>query len=293
MHKFLRSIGFSGIHSRESLQSLVELAIKNAGERLFTTNEHDILLAEYSTYFAPGMGLTVCGEMGKDEKFIFDYCYPFFKTDIDSTKERVTIERNAAHISYSGVLEDERVGITIIFYLQNKMPYIIKKCTKALPDSGTRIAFTGLSLEGTIMMPIMKDPREIKKANETKKNRNMLMEAAKKGDESAIETLTLSDMDIYSQISRKIRSNDIYTLVDTYFMPYGVECDQYSILGEIQNWRMVKNVVTGEVIYQMVLLCNEIKLAVCINKDDVMGEPEVGRRFKGTIWLQGNITYPD
>lgn len=293
MHKFLRAVGFSGVHSRESLQPLIELTVKNSAERLFTTYENDVLVAEYTTYFAPGMGVIVSGEMSKDEKFIYDHCVPFFRTDVDSSNERITVERHAANISFAGVVEDERVGITIIFFLQNKMPYIMKKETKTLPDSGTKLSLTGLSLEGTIMMPLLKKPSEVRKANESKRNRNRLIEAAKKGDESAIETLTLNDMDIYSQISRKIKDNDIYTIVDTYFMPFGVECDQYSILGEIKSFRLVKNVVTGEDIYQMLLLCNEMKIAICINKKDLVGEPEIGRRFKGTIWLQGNIIYPD
>lgn len=293
MHKFLRAVGFSGVNSRESLQALIEITIKNSAERLFTTLEDDILLAEYSTFFAPGMGITVCGEMSKDEKFIFEYAFPYFRVDLDSSKERITIERHASNISYAGVCEDERLGVTIIFYLQNRMPYVMKRNTNSLPDSGTTLALTGLSLDGTIMMPLLKKPKEVKKANENKKEREILIEAAKKGDEEAIESLTLNDMDMYSHISRKIKNNDIYTIVDTYFMPYGVECDQYSVLGEILKFRLVKNVVTKEEVYQMLLLCNEVKIAVCINKADLMGEPEVGRRFKGNIWLQGNIKYPE
>lgn len=293
MHKFLRAVGFSGINSREKLQSLIAITIKNATERSFTTLEDDVLLAEYSLNYGSGMGITVCGEMDKEDKFIFDYCYPFFRADNISSNENVTIERHAAHISYAGVLDDERVGVTIIFYLLNRIPYVMKKNTKSLPRTGSSISLTGLGIDGTIMMPVVKKPEEVKKAAENTKNRNILIEAAKKGDENAIETLTLKDMDMYSQISKKIKSNDIYTLVETYFMPYGVECDHYSVLGEIEQWREVTNSVTGEIVYQLLLNCNEIKIAVCINKLDVLGEPEVGRRFKGSIWLQGYINFPN
>ncbi len=292
MHKYLRAVGFSGINSREKLQSIIALTIKNAKERSFTTLEDDVLLAEYTLSFGPGFGLTVCGEMDKEDRFVFEYCYPFLRADNVSSDEKVTIERHAATISYAGVFDDERMGITIIFYLLNRIPYVMKRNTNSLPSSGTTISLTGLSLEGTIVMPVVKNPKEEKKATERRRNRNILMEAAKKGDESAIETLTLKDMDMYSQISRKIRYCDVYTLVETYFMPYGVECDQYSILGEIELWREEKNSVTGEVVYEMLLNCNEMKIAVCINKADLVGEPEVGRRFKGNIWLQGYINYP-
>ena len=69
----------------------------------------------------------------------------------------------------------------------------------------------------------------VKVANE----RNQLLAQARMGDEDAIESLTLEDMDTYTTISRRIHKEDVFSLVDTYFMPYGVECDQYSILGEI------------------------------------------------------------
>mgnify|MGYP002508965657 CR=1 FL=1 len=58
-------------------------------------------------------------------------------------------------------------------------------------------------------------------------SRNQLIAAARKGDEDAIESLTLEDMDIYSTISKKILTEDVFSLVDTYFMPYGVETAIY------------------------------------------------------------------
>ena len=37
---------------------------------------------------------------------------------------------------------------------------------------------------------------------------------------------------------------------------------------------------------------NELVFDLCINEKDLYGEPAVGRRFKGIIWLQGYINYP-
>ena len=124
-------------------------------------------------------------------------------------------------------------------------------------------------------------------------NRNKLIAAARNGDEDAIESLTLEDMDMYSMISRRIMYEDVLSIVDTYFMPYGVECDQYSIMGEILNYQLVENSITNEEIYILTLDCNELTFDICINKEDLVGEPERGRRFRGTIWLQGRINYED
>ena len=68
--------------------------------------------------------------------------------------------------------------------------------------------------------------------------------AARRGDETAIESLTLDDMDLYTTLSKKIRKQDVYSLVDSYFMPYGVECNHYSVLGEITETKKVKNRLT-------------------------------------------------
>ena len=82
-------------------------------------------------------------------------------------------------------------------------------------------------------------------------------------------------------------------MVDSYFMPYGVECDQYSVLGEIKETRTVENFLTKEKVYIMRISCNDLEFDLCINDEDLLGEPAVGRRFKGNIWMQGYINFPD
>ncbi len=119
----------------------------------------------------------------------------------------------------------------------------------------------------------------------------MLLNAARNGDQTAIETLTLDDIDTYTKVSRRLRNEDVFSIVDTYFMPYGAECDMYSIMGEILAVRVRYNPVTDRKIYHMKLNVNELKFDICVPADSVMGEPEIGRRFKGTIWLQGYINF--
>ena len=111
------------------------------------------------------------------------------------------------------------------------------------------------------------------------------------GDEEAIENLTLEDMDIYSMISRRIADEDVFSIVSTYFMPYGVECDHYSILGEILEYELVENSLTKEKIYVLTVESHDLIFEVCINQRDLLGEPQVGRRFKGVIWLQGEMVF--
>ena len=69
---------------------------------------------------------------------------------------------------------------------------------------------------------------------------------------------------------------DIYSIVDTCFMPSGIECDQYSVVGEIRDIDLKKNRITGEEIYDMNLECNDLFFRVAINKMDLLGEPSPG-----------------
>ena len=72
-------------------------------------------------------------------------------------------------------------------------------------------------------------------------------------------------------------------------MPYGIESDQYAIIGEIMDYHYVQNKKTEEEICILTLNCNDMILDVCVNKENMLGEPAIGRRYKGVIWLQGGI----
>ena len=293
MHKYLRAIGFSHIKSRKQLQDLINSVISTATDRIYTSNNENVVFTEYTKEFATNMGICVRGEFEEEDAFIFSHYFPYLRGTRLSSKEDVSIERHAEKESYAGVCDDIKVGVSLIFYLQNVAAYLrVKNCNR-LPVFGTTLTLSGLSCQGTVMFPIIKNEYDKKRVKKASKNRNELIEAARKGDEDAIESLTLEDMDTYTTISKKIQQEDVFSLVDTYFMPYGVECDHYSVLGEIVECGIVKNKLTKEEIYIMTINCNELLFDICINKTDLLGEPEAGRRFKGTVWMQGYINYPD
>ena len=192
----------------------------------------------------------------------------------------------------AGVCDDMKIGVTLIFYLQNMVCYIKVLNAGELPLSGTHLSIAGLSIQGSIILPIAKNDHDREKLKKNSSARMKLLDKAKNGDEEAIDTLTMEDWDIYMNLREKMSDSDVFTLVDTYLMPYGVECDQYSILGEILECEKVTNNVSGENIWKFVLNVNDLVMDVCINELDLLGEPAVGRRFKGVIWMQGMVLHP-
>ncbi len=293
MHKFLRAVGFSTIKNRHELTNLITSSIQNAQKRAYVTNNENVILAEFARDYADGIGVAVCGEFDDQDKFIYEYYYPYLIPTAISTEEDLNVERHAATYSYAGVCNEPRLGVTLIFYLQNMVSYVKYENENKFPIKGTTLSLSALSIKGQILMPIAKTQEEKEVAKKKLNYRNKLINNARRGDETAIESLTLDDMDLYTTLSKKIRKQDIYSLVDTYFMPYGVECDQYSVLGEIIDSRMVMNHFTNENVYIMRIECNELQFDICINEVDLLGEPAIGRRFKGNIWMQGVINYPD
>ena len=293
MHRFMRAIGFSEYTDRNKLKELLKDVILTADQRAYTINDEDVMLGEFSKGFAENMGITVCGEFDEEDKFTYEYYYPYLRGRGITSTEDISVERHASRESYAGVCDDIKVGISLIFYLQNMMDYAKIKYGNRLPIRGTSLTLSALSTHGKIILPIRKNKRDMAKIEKETTNRNKLIAQARQGDEEAIETLTLEDMDTYNAISKKIRTEDVLSLVDTYFMPYGVECDQYAVLGEILECSSEKNQMTGEEIYMMALSCNDLVFDVCINKKDLYGEPLAGRRFRGTIWMQGIINFPE
>lgn len=292
MHKYLRAIGFSGLKDRRILSDLLKDSIVKSDRRSYTMNTDNILLGEFSKDFAENLGIAVCGEFDDQDKFIYEYYFPYLRGSGITTGEDVSVERHIARDSYVGACDDINVGISLIFYLQNMIPYVKAQATGRLPINGTTLTLCGLSLGGKILFPIQTDERKKDQIRRRTRERLQLIDEARKGSEEAMETLTLEDMDTYSSINHRIQNEDVLSIVDTFFMPYGMECDQYSIMGEIVGMRQVTNYITGEQIYILTICCNQLTFDVCINIIDLVGEPQVGRRFKGTIWLQGRINFP-
>lgn len=293
MHKYMRAIGFSTLTDRNRLKDVLTDTIMTSDERFYTANADQVMLGEFCKNFADNMGIAVCGEFDEEDKFIYDYYYPYLKGTGVTSEEDVSVERHASKSSYAGVCDDMNVGISLIFYLRNMIPYVKAQVDGRLPIRGTTVTMSALSVSGNVIMPVQKDEKSKDRVKKRTIARNQLIEAARKGNEEAIETLTLEDMDIYSDITARVQKEDIFSIVDTYFMPYGVECDQYSVLGEIMAVKTTTNQVTGEQIYVLTICCNELTFDVCINIIDLFGEPQVGRRFKGIVWLQGFINFPD
>lgn len=286
MHKFLKSIGFSDFKKKD-LEIILNEIIARPQMVKVTKDSEGNEFAELSKEFATNVGITVRGNYLENDKFEMEYYYPYFYGTSLTTQEEVTVEKHSEKESYAGVCEDSNIGVTLIFYLQNIADYLSEKNRRPSGQKMYGAYLSGLSVDGSILLPIEKFKEKANKCRYSE--RSQLVAQAREGNEEAIENLTLEDMDMYSILSRRVMNEDIFSIVSSTFMPYGIESDQYSILGEILDYTIVENSITKEHIYCMKIECNDLIFDVCINSKDLIGEPAVGRRFKGNIWMQGSV----
>ena len=271
MHSYLRAIGFQNNMKKSDIEKLTDKIVSSPDRIEVSEDSMGNEFVEMTKEIAPGAGIRVCGEYAEDGTFHTEYYYPYVEGDGITTQEQIEIEKHSEKESYAGVCDEMKLGVTLIFYLQNVAEYLSEhhRNPKMRPMSAT---LSALSLNGKIIMPISKNEKQIQNTKKNSQDRNYLIAAAREGDEGIV-------------------TDDVFTIVDSYFMPYGIESDQYSILGEIVDYRMENNKMTGDKICLLTLDCNDLIYDVCINEKDLLGEPAIGRRFKGVIWMQGKVNY--
>lgn len=290
MHLFLRSIGFSEITKDMELFPYLQMTIDSPDMRSSYEKPDGEVFVELKKEFGHRIGLAVCGSYLEEQAFHIEYFYPYFRGEYESTNEEIEIDRHADKNSYVAICDDLRLGITLIYYLQN-----ISECFKATEGKmfvkkGTTV-LSALSTEGKIILPIEQVDTSRRSHMRRMLKRSNLISAAKEGDEEAIENLTMEDIDLYSMLSRRVMNEDILTIIDTSMMPFGIESDQYAVIGEIFDINHAKNMITGEDMWILSVNSKDILYDICINEKDLIGEPQIGRRFKGKIWMQGNIKF--
>lgn len=287
MHRYMRAIGFSKPMRQKELQKLCQQVEKNYEEKCIWARPDETLYAEISRETGLHMGITVRGEYAEDGNFVPEYYFPYFKGRNLPVFDRISVERHAEKDSYAGVCENLCLGINLIFYMQNSVEYLKYIRGDKSAEELLGVIPSALSVEGNILLPVLEN------SNYTPQpvwiEHSEMLERARQGDEEAIDQLALEDIDIYSTLSKRVQHEDVYSIVDTYFMPYGIECDQYSVLGTIMDVETVNNRITGEKSYILDVSCNDLQFDVCINEKDLVGEPLKGRRFKGVIWMQGYV----
>lgn len=289
MHKYLPAIGFSKLNKDTLNDLLQEIKLRPDYQESAIDFEGNQFV-ELRYMVTDNIGLVLRGIYNDDDEFILDYYYPTFFGETVSLVNDVEIIKQSDKDNYQVMVDEIRLGVNLIFQLQNMGEYLRHNIMDG-KSADRSVSLSALSLDGKIILPLYDNEKSRIKEKMNNQKRIDLVVQAREGNEEALENLTMDEIDLYQRISRRVAREDILSVVTSYFMPYGIENDKYEILGDILDVRNVVNHLTMEELYLLVIESNDVVFEVCINKNNLLGEPLVGRRFKGTIWLQGTVNF--
>ena len=288
----MRAIGFAGLKSRRDEDWLMKKITREfTTETRFTSIDGEEQVA-LDVNIAKGLGVTLRGSWREDGSFRQEFYYPWLRGRNTSTTVPCQVERHMEKAGFSGFLEDVKLGFMLIFFIENGIQYERRAGNAEIAVQTGGVKLSGLSVNGCVMLPLHKTVDQVEIARAFSQAKIELIEAAKRGDEEAMETLTIGEYNEAALIAERVMTEDVYSVIDTTFMPCGVESDHYSVLGTILETQKVQNRWTGETVHVLTVDCNDIIFDVAINDADLAGIPEIGRRFKGEIWLQGRLEMP-
>lgn len=289
MHKYMPAVGFSKLNKAALEELIKEITLRpDYQESAIDLEGNQFVELRYMV--ADNVGLVLRGIYNENDEFILDYYYPTFFGGSISINNDVEIIKQTDKENYYVMCDEIRLGVNLIFQLQN-MGEFLRRNSKTSKAEHRDIRLAALSTEGKIILPVYDNEKSRIKEKMNNQKRINLVEQAREGNEEALESLTMDEIDLYQKISRRVTREDIFSVVTSFFMPYGIENDKYEILGDILDVKYVVNHLTMEELCIMIVESNDVVLEVCINKKDLFGEPLVGRRFKGIIWLQGTVQF--
>lgn len=292
MHSYLRSIGLSSVDTKEKEDTLIHYVTSYSRKRkqISLSKKGDLQFAEYFCDLGGGFGVGVRGQIDENDKFYFDNYFPYLTSLSFGNSEDITIAKKAESDSFVVLFDDFRFSSSIVFYLQNCADYLMYS-EDQLMDFKFPVALTALAQSGTIIMPTSSTKEYCEKLDENLDKEKSLVYAARNGDPIATEQLTLREVEQFTRVRKRIMKEDIFSIVETSFIPYGLESEIYKIFGCITEYSWSVNSYSGEQICILTVLCNGITIRVAVNEKDLIGVPEVGRRFRGVVWLQGEVEF--
>ena len=321
MHKYLRAVGFSQYEKKSQVDNFFKENLKE--EHLISTyiTQDMRLCGQYNIPVCNGAGISVIGEQEKDQLTLIDFYYPYLKGYDYTLIQECTIEKHSDKESYAGIIDDYRLGIALIFYLTNGNVYnSLIKSHKISDIKIDKIYLSALSVGGRIILPIDKKELSGNEFNDKDKiNPNFDFDEdfddeddEEDDDDAPLTTRIIGDMDDFSEglgkpISigigiklprspigfqeSRLKNEDLYSIVETSLVPYGIECDKYQIVAEILSVNRKVNQFTGETLVEMRVDTMGLQFNLMINENDLEGEPLPGRRFRGVIWLLGEVEF--
>ena len=285
MHELLRAIGFSSVRTKKQLKALTDWVLENPDHVDISLMTEEDALAVASREVNGHAGITVVGTVDESGAIVPEYYFPYAASSQASSDAPISFERETEHTGFIGMCEDPRVGMSLIFHVSNVGH--IWKANLATPFDleFSHVALTALCLDGTVLLPASSKvlvPTE-------KAPTAMNMFQPEEAEPSDIAAEAFRELKHIHDVTDRLRKTDVFTVVDNFFMPYGMATYHYYFLGRILASQRLENRLTKEHFYRISMETNGMPFLAVIHEDDLQGVPEPGYRLKCHGWLSGEL----
>ena len=142
MHKYLRAAGFSMYTKKKDIDKLLDLLERQPSVTKCVQVDEESNVCEMRTEVAPGLGISIVGELKEEGNFEREYYFPYLESNVVGSTEECSVQRHTEKETYAGMVDENRVGITLIFYIQNFLDFRERKCwIKSTTPESDRSAF--------------------------------------------------------------------------------------------------------------------------------------------------------
>ncbi len=292
MHEFLRAIGLKSIKTKEQLRLLTDWVAEAPTKFRVATLSEDENLAMAERLITDSTGVAVVGSVDEQGKLVPEYYFPYLVSNVISSEAPLSVEKQASRNGYSGLAEDERLDLSLIFSVKNVTEAAKNQKEGMLTGQlFRRVSLSLLLSDGTVLLPIAVPDRVLKANEDREKRRKEFLADVANGDPAAFEKMARESVLRFEKMMERVEKSDVYSVVNSFFMPYGMESERYYFLGTITHCRLVDNRLTKEKFYVMTIDVNGVPFAVTVNEQDLTGVPAEGYRLRGHAWMQGELKY--
>lgn len=301
-------IGFSSVKSEKEEKEIVTLALRNKTAMEFHDMEDKKKEVETYCEFMPGTGLIVRGvkDQGKHRTTVKRYYPVHVSKNVTLCGLLVIRPGMIDEEEYTGEVFSPISQNIMTFFIQNR--FIDSKETTYFRHNLYSVRLSGMAKTGKIILPSTEAAykkelvaRETQAGTDGNSFSSQEMFKNKRGTDSKLEMVQYDKRvkNTEEKYRERIKTENAYSVIDTMLNSLVGEFDTYyqenayEIIGKILEINEQENSITGEQVYIFRVSCTEFdyNIDICINKNKLVGEPEIGRRFVGKISLQGWIDW--
>jgi len=283
--EYLAAIGFSGYDTKAKAEELTSEVMVDPTHKYISKLKNNDIIVEYIKELEGNIGLLVRGKLVDDTELVVQTLMPYVNPKYSMPIVEAEVENINEFLDYYVCCEEEITGSQVDFCLHNVVEYLdVESDNSTCVDS---LSVVGLSLDGKIILNVEQDDGLLQEEEWHQE----ILRKARLGNDEAKDLLQEQSDEMEEVIEERMQSEDIFTILEGFFMPFGEDEGMYSVLGTIKEVEKIENSITKEILYKLHLDSIGIELEVCIGEKDLVGIPSIGMRFVGVCWLQGRLIF--